>query len=129
MTITLDSIELNYETYWIDEFNFSDVKSTIKYTLGGRLIENQSKIESSVGRPITLGGDNSWITRENLLTLYEWLNDSLKRMTLTLHDNRTFQVGFRYWDMPVITTNPIFEIANPDNDTEYILTALNLAIM
>ena len=100
------------ETLWLDELNWSNIKASANFTLSGKLIVNQTEVYASGGRPITLGGDNCWIKRSDLEILLGWSNVIDKQMTLTLHDSRIFQVGFKLWDPPVIEIEDLRTIAD-----------------
>lgn len=122
MTITLDTITLPDELLWLDEFNWSDVKSNNLYTLQGRLIIEESSILASKGRPITLISENAWLERSDLKILFGWAQETDKKMTLTMHDNEIFTVGFRHWDNPVLEIQNITQTPFRTDDVLYALS-------
>ena len=117
----IDRLELPWELLWADEFAWQSVKASAQYSLQGILHIQKSKAGS--GRPITLTSQDAWITRTALETLYAKAeNDETDFMVLTLHDGRSFDVTFRYWEPPAIEATPIKKMANPETDEEYILS-------
>jgi len=129
--ITLDSdkgsLVLPKESLWLDEFEWNEVKGRNFFSLTGDMVVEKSF--TSKGRPITLGGDNALIQRSDLLTLLEWANTIDITMTLTLHDDRSFNVGFRYWDKPVVKGSmPKKAYADPKPDYYYTLTLKLVAV-
>jgi len=122
MTITLDTFTLPAELIWIDEFSWQESVSTMKRTIGGLPIVNRSQRLKS--RPITLSGEQSWITRSSLVTLQSMVNHST--YSLKLHDNRIFQVEWRFWDDPVLDVEQLFPIAYQTDTTYWMIRALKL---
>ena len=120
--ITLDTLELPEELIWVDEFNYSEVQAKKNITIQGKVIIEESTIKEGKGRPITLTGDNAWIKRPLLKTLYGYAQETEKSMTLTLNDTRTFQVKFRFWEPPVVEAQTIWQNAFADDESEYFLT-------
>jgi len=123
--ITLDSsqgsITLPNECIWFDEFEWTNIKAKSFYSITGDLIVEPAF--TSKGRPITLGGDNAIMQRSDLLELIEWTNVLNLTMVLTLHDGRSFNVIFRYWDVPVVQgTMPKQGYSAPEDEYYYILT-------
>ena len=128
MAIHLDTLVLDGEGRWVDEFNWSAIVSHVDRTLQGKLIVSESVIPSEKGRPITLEGDDFWITRNDLITLYDWAQQPDKQMTLTLNDGRVYIVQFRHWESPVLEVSPVQDTAYPDGNTQYRLK-MRLAIV
>jgi len=128
MTITLDTLTLPDELLWIDEFDWSDVKSNNLYTLQGRLVVEESLILASKGRPITLSSTNAWLDRSDLKILFGWAQEIDKTMTLTMHDEEVFSVGFRHWDEPVLGIQNITQTPFRTDDVLYTLS-LKLAVV
>lgn len=95
MPTTLNTVQLPDDLLWVDEFNWSPVKTKQDVTLAGTLLLQNS--QQFGGRPITLasGEDYGWVPRSTLLAL-QALRDasSTAPLTLTLADNRQFQVLF-----------------------------------
>jgi hypothetical protein len=121
--MTLDEVIIPNSVVWIDEFSYSPIQQTKSYTLSGALV-----LESGVkqaGRPITLEGrvDSGWVNRSIVDALYNKLADNAM-MTLTLADNRAFNVRFDHEAKPVdARTVSNLAIPNPANTTEpYTLT-------
>ena len=122
MTITLDTLTLPDELLWLDEFEWSDVKSNSLYTLQGRLVIEESSILASKGRPITLVSENAWLERSDLKILFGWAQEIDKEMTLTMHDDEVFPVGFRHWDNPVLEIQNITQTPFRTDDVLYALS-------
>ncbi len=122
MTITLDTLTLPDELLWLDEFDWSDVKSNSLYTLQGRLVIEESNILASKGRPITLVSENAWLDRSDLKILFGWAQEIDKEMTLTMHDDEVFTVGFRHWDSPVLEVQNITQTPFRTDDVLYALS-------
>jgi len=119
------TIDLPAESIWLDEFEWTNVKARSFYSISGDFIVEPAY--TNKGRPITLGGNNAIIQRSDLLDLIEWANILNLEMVLSLHDGRTFNVIFRYWDVPVIEgTMPKLGYADPQ-DTYYYTLTLKLA--
>jgi hypothetical protein len=116
---SLGTIELPNECIWVDEFEWTGVKAKSFYSISGDFIAEP--VYTGKGRPITFGGDNAVIERADLLELLDWTNHLDLTMVLTLHDNRTFDVIFRYWEPPVVEgVMPKIGYANP-----YVATGRN----
>jgi len=122
MAITLDSMTLPDELLWLDEFDWSDIKSKNKYTIQGRLVIEESSIVASKGRPITLASENAWMDRGDLKILFGWTQEINKIMTLTMHDNEFFTVGFRHWDLPVLEIQSITQTPFRTDDVLYAVS-------
>lgn len=117
ITITLpDSCE------WVDEFNWSSIKSRSFYSIAGDFLVEP--FSSTKGRPITLGGNNALIKRVDLLSLVEWSNLMNHTMVLKMHNDQEFDVIFRHWDTPVVEGKALINenYTVPSNDSPYLLT-------
>jgi len=120
MGIQIDTMDLNSDFVWLDEFSWNNVKSNIKYTLGGTPVITESTVSS--GRPMTIGGDNAWLTRANLDILYTWSNQLGKQMILTLADGIEYSVIFRHYEPPVIEAASPIGYSKPEDDFLYTAT-------
>jgi len=120
MTMMLGAIALPSDLLWHDEFSWTPMQQTKRYTLTGALVIESGKMLA--GRPITLvGGDNyGWANRATVKALYVAL-DADATMTLTLNDERAFDVRFDHAGPP-IQARPIVEYSNPDDGDVYALT-------
>ena len=119
MSITLDSIILDQELIWSDEFDWMAPQQNVTRTLGGRVILQQRTL--SHGQPITLQGDNTtgFIVRSDLLLLKALANQR-QIMTLILNDGSTYQVVFRYSENAIEAT-PFDDFSDPGPDDLYRL--------
>jgi hypothetical protein len=122
MAITLNSFVLPEELVWIDEFSWQESVSSMKRTIGGYPIINRATRYDI--RPITLSGENSWIQRDSLVTLQSMLDHST--YSLKLHDDRIFQVEWRFWDDPVLDVEQVLPIAHQTDNTYWLIRALKL---
>ena len=121
MTISLDTLTLPDELIWIDEFYWNPIRVEEKFSLSGVRNISESLLPTNSGRPITLESDNSWIDRQDLITLHNWSRLKNYTMTLTLHDNSIYQVRFRHTEPPVIEYENLLNLAFVDDDTIYKL--------
>lgn len=120
--ISLDGMDLSPEMRWVDEFGFSRAKSQPRVTLGGKTIIETSALNTDTGRPITLGGEDAWVTRDILLQLSAMAQTPGAVYTLILNDGRSFQVQFRFWEEPVLEATPVSDTAFPSEETYYRVT-------
>ena len=130
MSIVLDGLTLPDELIWTDKYEWTGVVSNSQYTLGGKNIIQQSKIEQNAGRVITLGTDDegAWITKTNLDNLFLKAQILDYTMILVLHDLTQYSVQFRHTDPPVIEAIPINAGRNPGSGAFYDLI-LRLVIL
>ena len=105
-TLTLGAVTLPVDMEWIDEFTWSPVSQAQEITLGGALLVEESA--QLAGRPITLrsgqNGSEHWgvIDRVTLIALQALAASVMAEpITLTLPDDRTFEVMFRHTDLAV----------------------------
>ena len=121
--ITLDTINLPEELYWQDETDWVPVEQPEpERGLDGSLHVEPATV--SGGRPITLtSSENSgWVSYQTVKALLALASIAGKVMTLTLADNREFDVMFRYHDGGPVSMTPVFlTLPLADND-ECILT-------
>lgn len=127
--ITLDTVTLPHESMWVDKYQWTGVQGNVRYTIGGRMVVEMGTSVGNQGRPVTLGGGDAWIEKDDLDTLYTWAEDASKQMTLTLQDGTSYTVRFRHWDSPVIEAENLKNIANPSGSDYFILTSLKLVVV
>lgn len=133
MAITLGGLTLPNGLRWTNEFAWTPKKINAEYSLTGALIIQTGSYQA--GRLIVLeGGINfAWITRANLLTLKNALENCADTgIALTLHDARAFTV-LPYGDTPLIT-NQVPKVsdkglADPSTNTKYYIETINLIIL
>lgn len=121
-TITLDAIVLDGDLNWTDEFEWSPIQRSVEYSLTGALIVSESTKQA--GRPITLEAQSEfrgpiWLSRNTIEALYAKLSTVNLEMTLTLSDNREFDVVFRDEGMIAI---PVYHVMPHDSSDPYYLT-------
>ena len=123
MNHTLANIPINAGCMWVDEFNWSALKSSAEYSLTGALIVDQGTRQN--GRPITLeaSAEKGWndMTRIIVQQLYALSNQPGQTFALILADGRQFTVIFRPGEEP-ITAQPLAERESPPDDWPYIIT-------
>lgn len=128
--ITLDAVALPDGLVWSDEFEFRNDTTSIAYSIDGSLLVDRASKQA--GRTITLvGGVNfAWITRANVKLLQTALESYPDTgLTLTLHDNRQFQVipesgtPLTVSQVPVVNSSGL---ADPVDATKYYIETLKL---
>lgn len=128
MAITLDTLTLPNECIWQDEHTWQAVTASMVRTVQGRPIFYSQAVPDESGRPITIGSENAWMTRANILTLQGWSEEAGKSMTLTMHDSTARTVYFRHWEQPVVEVSMVHPIAFPGSTYKYRLLALRLVV-
>lgn len=136
MSITLGALTLPPTLVWEDEFQGSLIAQSFSETLtGAEVIQEATRL---AGKNITLVGQSDGnahtggILRSDLQTLYTLLHATGVRLTLTLHDARTFTVTGRHEGErgPIDAVPlPVFGSllpANPPSDAWYLLRSLRL---
>lgn len=131
--ITIDSIVLPPDMLWEDEYNWSQVRQTIRPSVtGAQLIQMNSLL---AGRPITLVGRMEG--DRGFALLKRSVVDQLRAkevssmglpMTLTLSDGRTFSVIFRYDNGVSVEATPMTHKDPPDPDDLYNTTIRLLTV-
>lgn len=131
MAITLGVLVLPQGLRWEDEHSWTPTGQAMDYSLTGALIVQESSKQA--GRPITLVGGIrwAWLTRAELRDLADALSPVDAILTLTLHDNRQFQVRPRRDGDGPIQAYPLpvaYESgpANPNDGTRYVLERVRL---
>lgn len=114
-------MELPEELIWTDEFSWNPVRVNEKISLSGIRNLSESLLPTESGRFITLMGDDAWLNRNDLKTLFSWTKSLDKTMTLVMHDGDSYTVRFRHTDPPVLEYEPIIESAFVDGNTLYRL--------
>jgi len=123
--ITLDTIILPDDLFWIDEFGWSPVAAALEYTTTGAGIIEASLMQT--GRPITLAAESDeycWITRENALALKGLADQPGKEMTLVLYD-RTFTTIFAPGKKP-FEVKPVWREMPVEDSDKVVLGKINL---
>ncbi|MFM5576896.1 hypothetical protein ACET8O_20275 [Aeromonas veronii] len=117
--IKLDDLELPNQLEWGNEFDWTPLKQVITPTLTGALVIDQRI--TNIGRPINLLSNGGvWAARSLVTQLKQWEATLGKKMTLTLHDGRTFRVAFNA-DPVAVTAEPILRVNNPGPTSRYAL--------
>ncbi|NCC25633.1 MAG: hypothetical protein EOM25_10640 [Deltaproteobacteria bacterium] len=122
MPITLDSTTLDPNFCWSDEYDWSPVGQARAYSLSGAMVLETTAKQS--GRPITLA--NAWVTKAEVETLRALVITN-GEMTLTLHDEREFDVRWDH-DGPALTAVPVIEYADPADADFYEVTLKFLTV-
>lgn len=117
----LDSLELDDQFEWIDEFDWSAVVQESERSLGGQLlVQGGQKI---YGRPITLASNGGVWTELQTVRALEVLRDQFGRvMPLQLPDGRQFSVIFNHEAGPPLQCIPIERQVNPAATALYEIT-------
>jgi len=121
----LDTVELPDDLEWVDEFTWTPIAQNVEYGATGALFIQES--ERQAGRTITLQGeeDMCWVTRETVLALRSLYVQADKEMTLTLEDERTFQVRFYHSGTPV-DVSPVAKGAFYSDEDYYKINSIKL---
>lgn len=111
-------IDLPYDLYPVDEFNYSKVTSNQKYALDGTLIV-QTAIKKA-GKPITLQADEdlAHVTRATLSILLHWAEIENLKMWYERELNGQIQqtlVSFNHQSNP-IEARPVKGFNSPNAD-------------
>lgn len=118
MSITLGAVTLPGDLRWADEFAWSPLVQSSEYSLTGALIVQEAT--KLAGRPITLEAQrDTWVTRATVLAVQALAETPGWSGALTLHDGRTFTVGFRD---DRISAEPIRHVAPLESGDAYTLT-------
>lgn len=134
MSASLAGIELPEDLFWSDEFSAWKVGQTVKTSLTGARIVQESALQA--GRPITLESQQNgktWAAVVSLGTLRQLqaLEDVPRATPMTLvlpaHNSgdRTFQVLWRRSDGAAIEAKPL-RFAIPARDADYFSLTLRL---
>jgi len=118
--MTLDDIELPDDLLWVNEYQWQPVAQETERTLtGALLVQEQAKL---YGREIELSGEQSgWVTRATVDALKTMEAEPGKIMTLTLPDNRTFQIIFDRRTGSAVEAIQLLPDAYPDAGSIYLL--------
>jgi hypothetical protein len=128
--ITLNEIVLPPDLQWDDEFNWTEIRQTVKPSLTGAQLVQMNAVLA--GRKITLSGKlNGQVA---FATLQRTVVQALRTlevsamatpMTLTLSDGRVFSVIFRYDDGPAVEAGPL-KFKDPPLPTDQYLVTIRL---
>lgn len=130
MSITLKNLrtqeleELPPELYWVDEFDWTDVKGSHKRSCTGSLIVLQSIANG--GRPITLGGksDMNWAPRHMVEKLRGWASviGTKLEVTLTYNGDTTTLKAMFDTTAKCVEATPVNEYESPKPTDDFHLT-------
>lgn len=124
---TGETQELPPELFWMDEFDWVEVKGAHKRSCTGSLLVMQSIARG--GRPITIGAksDMDWTPRYIVEKLKNWVSTIGTTLEVTLtypSDTKVLQAMFNTIDKPIEAT-PLSEYASPKPTDDFHLK-LNL---
>lgn len=114
----LDSIELDDQFEWADEFDWDPVSQEQERSLTGALLVQEGvKLH---GRPITLRSNGGVWTPLSVVRQLEALRDQrLKVMDLVLPDGRSFSVIFNRSEGAPLKATQVFRQVDPSPDHDY----------
>lgn len=114
----LDSVELDDQFEWVDEFDWDAVaQAQERSVMGVLLVQEGMKVH---GRPITLQSNGGVWTPLSVVRQLEVLRDQLGRvMSLTLPDGREFSVIFDRTNGAPIAAKQVHRTVNPGPDELY----------
>lgn len=114
----LDSVELDDQFEWVDEFEWDAVAQEQERSVSGALLIQEGV--KLYGRPITLKSNGGVWTPLSVVRSLEVLRDiPNKVMALTLPDGRAFSVIFNRADGAALEAVPIERLVNPGDDHLY----------
>jgi hypothetical protein len=121
-SITLDTITLDGDLVWVDEFQWGSIERSSEYSLTGAVIVSEAV--KLAGRPITLEAKSEfrgpiWMSRTTVEDLYAKAATPNLEMTLTLSDNREFTVMFRDEG---ITAEAVYHVMAHEGTDPYYFT-------
>lgn len=112
------SISLHAQFVWADEFEWTALaQSDPVYTLTGAMDIQQGT--KKAGRPITLNGDNVWVSRAELAKLQELAQIPELVMTLTHPKGQSYQVIFGRPAIDGITPIKQYRPSDDSDDDKY----------
>ncbi|WP_371369953.1 hypothetical protein ACA097_09520 [Pseudomonas sp. QL9] len=122
MPLTLDTIELDDQIEWTDEFAWDPVSQDQERSITGALLVQEGV--KLYGRPITLeSGGGAWTPLLVVRQLEALREERLKVMQLVLPDGREFSVMFNRADgQAPLDAKPLWRKVNPDSDWDYEIT-------
>ncbi len=120
--ITIDGFELPEELVWLDEFGWDAAMAVMRRTIGGKPVLFQAAQVG--GRPVTLGGEQSWISRADLLTVRGMVGHGVH--ALGLHDGRVLTVRWRLRDAPVLDVEQLHPVAWQQPGTWWVVRGMKL---
>ncbi|SFL23772.1 hypothetical protein [Azotobacter beijerinckii] len=114
----LDSVELDDQFEWVDEFEWDAVAQEQERSVSGALlIQEGVKLH---GRPITLKSNGGvWTPLSVVRSLEVLRNTPSKVMDLTLPDGRAFSVTWNRADGAPLEATPLERLVNPGEDHLY----------
>lgn len=128
MSITLqrgaESLPLDEDLLWVDEYRYSPVEQSVDTGLTGALIVQVDGDATRPGRPITLeppDDTSAWMIRADLDTLQEWGAIPDATFVLTLRGVPRL-VKFRHQDKPAIDAKPVVPFSDPLPEDYYLVT-------
>ena len=114
----LDSIELDDQLEWTDEFDWDAVAQEQEHSITGALLVQEGL--KQYGRPITLKANGGVWTPLSVVRQLEALRDQrLKVMPMVLPDGREFSVIFNRADGPPLKATQVFRTVNPAPEEIY----------
>lgn len=114
----LDSVELDDQFEWVDEFDWDAIAQVQERSVTGvLLVQEGQKVH---GRPITLQSNGGVWTPLSVVRQLEVLRDQLGRvMPLVLPDGREFSVIFDRTNGAPLTAKQIHRTVNPGANEPY----------
>lgn len=134
MSITLkygdETLPLDPDLYWSDEFQHSGVQQAVDRGLTGALIIQVDGDAEKPGRPITLQPEDdlsAWMIREDLETLQAWSEVAGAEFELTLR-GVTRNVIFRNHEKPAVDAKPVTHFSDALPTDFYLVTLKFLTV-
>ncbi len=122
-TLPLKTIILPADLFWVDEFGWTPVTSSLEYgTTGSAFVDVSKKL---AGRPITLEAEGElycWVTRNTFLDLQALSDIPGEEMKLTIYGTE-YTVIFAPGEKP-FDGEPIWREMPVESTDKYQLTAI-----
>jgi len=117
----LDSVELDDQFEWTDEFDWDAIAQEQERSVSGALLIQEGV--KLYGRPITLKSNGGVWTKLSVVRSLEVLRDiPNKVMDLTMPDGRSFSVIFNRIDGAPLEATPLERRVAPSDDMLYEIT-------
>lgn len=124
MTIQLGSIVLRDGMVWEEEFSYTGIAQEIKTTLGGVPLVFTAPVLGPMELTLSSLPDQGWQTYATLKSLQS-LAQTIGGQFSLIWGAKTYTVGFRHTDPPVLQATPIIPRSSYA-DTDYFQVSIKL---
>ena len=122
MATTLDAIQLPESLVWRDEYDWSNVSQSVKKTLTGSLVIEES--HQTKGRIITLSGtvDSAWIDKATLDLVMAKANSASTVMSLSFNGTAYNVMFHRTGTASPVKAKQIYDLSDPTTEHIYSIS-------